>query len=161
MVSRKNLKKLQTQRPKGLSRLLLLARRNFVVELGALIEKSGLPPMPDSCAMLLPHIDLEGTRSTDIAHRAGLSKQAVTQMISHMEALQLVEKKTDPTDARATLVSFTDFGTAYLIHMHAIIDQVEDDIRSRVGDERMAELRSLLDFMAYEWPSQTGRKTGT
>lgn len=158
MVSKKNLKRLQTQRPKGLSRLLLLARRNFVLEIGALIEKSGFPPMPDSCVMLLPYIDLQGTRSTEIADRAGMSKQAVTQVIGLMERLKLVEKRPDPDDARATLVSFTDFGTAYLMHMHTIIDRVEENLRNKIGNEQMAALRLLLEFMAYKWPTTKDEK---
>jgi DNA-binding MarR family transcriptional regulator len=162
MVSKKNIKKLQSLRPKGVSRLLLLARRNFVTEIGALIEKSGFPVLPDSCLMLLPYIDLEGTRSTDIARRASMSKQAVTQVINVMEGMKLVERRQDPNDARATLISFTDFGAAYLMHMHGIINQVEDDIHNKIGAEQMAVFRSVLDFMAYKWPvSSEDPKTGS
>jgi len=158
MVSKKNIKKLQSLRPKGVSRLLLLARRNFVTEIGALIEKSGFPVLPDSCLMLLPYIELEGTRSTDIAHRASMSKQAVTQVIGIMEKVKLVEKKLDPNDARATLISFTEFGAAYLMHMHTIINKVESDLGEKIGEEQMALFRSVLDFMAYSWPAATANQ---
>lgn len=153
MTTSRDLETLESLRPKGLSRLLLLARRNFVLQISRLVEESGKPIVPNSCLMLLPHIDLEGTRSTEIALRAGMSKQAVTQVIQQMEKVGLVQRKPDPLDARATLISFTEFGIDYLTDMHAVIDRIEQDLLGRLGEDRMRGLRSSLDFMAYEWPS--------
>ena len=151
MTTTRDLKTLESLRPKGMSRLLLLARRNFVLEISKLIEKSGNPIVPNSCLMLLPHIDLEGTRSTEIALRAGMSKQAVTQVTQQMEKAGLVQRKVDPLDARATLISFTEFGIDYLTDMHAVIDQIEQDLLGQLGEDQMRALRSCLEFMAYDW----------
>lgn len=155
MATQQELEQLESLRPRGLSRLLLLARRNFVMEIARLIQETGQALVPDSCLMLLPHIDIGGTRSTDIARRAGMTKQAVTQVIQQMEKAGLVQKKADPADARAILISFTEFGIGYLRDMHAVIDRVELDLSKQLGQEQMKQLRSTLDFMAYDWPSMS------
>lgn len=152
MSTQQELEQLESLRPKGLSRLLLLARRNFVMEIARLIQESGQTLVPDSCLMLLPHIDIGGTRSTDIARRAGMTKQAVTQVIQQMERAGLVQRNSDPADARAILISFTSAGIDYLRDLHAVIDRVECDLSKRLGQKPMKQLRSTLDFMAYEWP---------
>ncbi|WP_053243777.1 MULTISPECIES: MarR family transcriptional regulator [unclassified Achromobacter] len=157
MTDNPDLKGLQSRRSKGLSRLLLLARRNFVLAIGNVISETGNPSVPDSCMMLLPHIDLEGTRSTEIAQRAGMTKQAVTQLIQLMERHGLVQKLVDPHDARATLVSFTDQGIEYLTGMHAAIDRVEHDLASKLGKAQMKNLRAALEIMAYQWRPDANR----
>src|SRR5215471_3209929 len=61
----------------------------------------GAPRLRRSHTALLPHIDLGGTRVSDLAHRLGVSKQAVSELIDDLEAAGVVERLPDPDDARA------------------------------------------------------------
>ncbi len=149
MIGNKQLAQLQRSRQRGLSRLLLLARRNFLTRVSASLETSGLPAVPDACVMVLPYIDLEGTRSTVIAQRAGTTRQAVSQVVAVLEQLGLVKKHVDEADARALIVAFTPAGLDYLVQMHAVIDRIEQEIAQSIGNREMEIVRRTLELMAY------------
>jgi len=52
----------------------------------------------------------DGARVTDMAKRAGVTKQAIGQLVSHLEAAGYVTRVPDPTDARARVVCLTERG---------------------------------------------------
>lgn len=149
MISKKQFATLQASRQRGLSRLLLLARRVFLERVAEAMAASGLQPMPDACVMILPYIDLEGTRSTVIAQRASTTRQAVGQVVATLEAMGLVEKRPDEADKRAAVVSFTDAGVRYLIKMHDVIDRVENEFAQASGEGDMEIVRRTLARIAY------------
>ncbi|MGE0806190.1 MAG: MarR family winged helix-turn-helix transcriptional regulator [Burkholderiaceae bacterium] len=149
MIGKKRFHELQSTRRRGLSRLLLMARRNFLERVTQAIEASGLPAMPDACIMLLAYIDLEGTRSTVIAQRAHTTRQAVAQVIAVLEQMGLVRKYRDADDARASIVCFTERGADYLVHLHAVIDETEREFARRIGEREMEITRRTLERLAY------------
>src|SRR5215212_8604531 len=60
------------------------------------------------------HLALAGSRLTDLAQRAGMSKQAMGDLVDQCEAWGLVLREPDPHDTRARLVRFTTAGLAWL-----------------------------------------------
>ena len=64
---------------------------------------------------VLPHIDLEGTRLTELARRLGVSKQAAGQIVDELEEFGMLERIADPQDARAKLVRFSKKGQAAML----------------------------------------------
>jgi DNA-binding MarR family transcriptional regulator len=82
---------------------------------------------------LLPHIDLDGTRPTEIARRAGITKQAVGQLVDEMVALGMLERRAEPDDARAQRIGFTDDGIAQLLAGLDVLDAIELDLGGDVG----------------------------
>ena len=93
---------------------------------------------------LLPHIDLDGTRQTEIARRAGVSKQAVGQLVDDMVGLGMLERVPDPSDGRAQLVRFTDDGIAQLLVGLDVLDEIEIDLGGEVGAMTLDRLRRDL-----------------
>jgi len=93
---------------------------------------------------LLPHIDLEGTRATELARRTGMTKQAVGQVVRDLERQGYVERSPDPTDSRATLVGFTDAGWRFLRDASDIKREIEAEYEAVLGEERMRLLYSAL-----------------
>jgi DNA-binding MarR family transcriptional regulator len=93
---------------------------------------------------LFPHIDRGGTRLTELARRLGVTKQAVGQLVSDLEALEVVERADDPIDGRAKLVRFTRRGLEALHHGLSILHGIERELERRLGKARMRELHDAL-----------------
>src|SRR5690606_4308936 len=61
------------------------------------------------------HLALEGSRLTELAQAAGMSKQAMGDLVDQCEAWGLVTREADARDARARLIRFTPTGLAWLM----------------------------------------------
>lgn len=81
------------------------------------------------------HLALAGDRLTDLAERAGMSKQAMASLVDQCEAWGLVTRESDPRDARARIVRFTDTGLLWLQAFERAVTQAEAEFREQVGDE--------------------------
>ncbi len=101
-------------------------------------------PIRASHTTLFPHIDLEGTRQTELARRVGVSKQAIHQLVEELEALGVVERTPDPTDRRATLVRFTHAKGRSLLDGLALLGEIEREIEQAIGTKRMRALHAAL-----------------
>jgi DNA-binding MarR family transcriptional regulator len=97
-----------------------------------------------SHTLLLPHIDLRGTRLTILAERLGVSKQAVGQLVSELEEFGVLERRPDPEDGRAKLVCFTKKGRRGLLEGLAELQALEGALARAVGSRRVSELHETL-----------------
>jgi DNA-binding MarR family transcriptional regulator len=148
MFTRAQVKSLQASRRLGIGRLLLLARQDFIARLSEKMHGPGAVPM-QARGRLLPYIDVDGTRSIDLARRLGVTKQAVARMVKDLEDEGLLYRDADDADGRAALVRFTEAGLEYLMHMHHCIVEVERDYERLVGKQQMAVIRDALAAIAY------------
>ena len=85
-----------------------------------------------------------GVRITDMADRAGVTKQAVTLMVDHLEAGGYVVRLADPTDRRAKLVVLTERGAAAAEVSRRAAADIERGWGELLGGERLAELKTTL-----------------
>jgi DNA-binding MarR family transcriptional regulator len=150
MPGKAELEGLKQSRRLGIGRLLLMARRDFLARLAVKLADRNDTALLQSSGALLPFIDLEGTRSTELARRLGVSKQAVGKRIRELEEAGFLKRETDAADGRAFLVSFTDAGISYLLEMHRAITEVEREYDSLVGAGQMAATRNALARIAYD-----------
>lgn len=81
------------------------------------------------------HLSLAGDRLTDLAERAGMTKQAMATLVDQCEAWGLVTRDSDPHDARARIVRFTETGLAWLQAFRTSVAQAESEFRAEVGEE--------------------------
>jgi DNA-binding MarR family transcriptional regulator len=81
------------------------------------------------------HLALEGSRLTDLADRAGMTKQAMGDLVDQCEAWGLVTRQPDPRDARARLVQFTPTGLAWLQAFREAVAAAEAEFRAEVGPD--------------------------
>ena len=81
------------------------------------------------------HLSLEGSRLTDLAELAGMSKQAMGKLVDQCEAWGLVTRTGDIRDARAKRVAFTPDGLAWLQAFQQAVAQAEAELRLAVGKE--------------------------
>ena len=101
-------------------------------------------PLRPAHTSLLPHIDSQGTRLTELARRLGVTKQAVGQLVGDLEQLGVIERADDPADGRAKLVRFTDKGWRAMEHGLSVLRGLEAEIEQRLGRRRMRELNEML-----------------
>jgi DNA-binding MarR family transcriptional regulator len=80
------------------------------------------------------HLSLRGSRLTDLAHSAGMSKQAMGDLVDQCEAWGLVTRRPDPLDARARLITFTPTGLDWLQAFRRAVAQAEAEFRAQVGE---------------------------
>jgi len=109
-------------------------------------DHAGAPVRPAHTA-LFPHLDFEGIRLTELASRAGVTKQAVGQLVDDLAALGMVERVSDPTDRRAKQIRFSRRGYAALMHGLGVLREIEDALGARVGRRRMRELHDTLRLL--------------
>ena len=81
------------------------------------------------------HLALQGDRLTDLARRAGMTKQAMATLVDQCEAWGLVTREADPLDARARRVCFTPTGLAWLQAFRDAVAQAEAEFRDEVGKD--------------------------
>ncbi|MFZ2387865.1 MAG: MarR family transcriptional regulator, partial [Polaromonas sp.] len=81
------------------------------------------------------HLAVVGSRLTDLASSAGMSKQAMGDLVDQCEAWGLVRREADPHDKRARRVLFTESGLLWLEAFRGAVAQAEDEFRQAVGDD--------------------------
>jgi DNA-binding MarR family transcriptional regulator len=99
---------------------------------------------PSYGSVLLPLFEEDGLRLGDLARRARLSKQTMTELIRRLERDGLVERRTDPADRRASRVFLTRRSRAFEPVAAEVLRQLDRTVRRRLGDRRAEELKSGL-----------------
>lgn len=97
------------------------------------------------------HLALDGSRLTELAARAGMSKQAMGDLVDQCEAWGLVMREPDPRDARARLVRFTPTGLAWLEAFRRAVMQAEAEFRTEVGPDVATVVALGLEAYAGAW----------
>lgn len=136
--------RIRETRDQHIGRLFLRASRSFATLATRKLRERGHQGLGTTHAALLPHVDLEGTRATTLAQRAGMSKQAVGKVVRDLERQGYVERRLDPADSRATLVSFTAAGWSFLRDAAEVKREIEKEYSAALGEERMRLLYSTL-----------------
>jgi DNA-binding MarR family transcriptional regulator len=145
------LRKIQEQRGRHVGRLLLQAHRVFSNRAVEKLRSRGHSGVTLAHIGLLPHIDIEGTRITTLAERAGMTKQGMGQLVRSLEALGYLERAPDPDDGRATLVRFTASGQRFLNDALAVTGELEAEFAAILGGDRLQSLRAaLIDIVEHE-----------
>ena len=81
------------------------------------------------------HLSLQGSRLTELAQAAGMSKQAMGNLVNQCEAWGLVKREGDSRDARAKQLVFTEAGLAWLAAFQMAVAQAEEEFKTSVGDD--------------------------
>ena len=102
------------------------------------------------------HVRDAGSRITELAERAQLTKPTVVYLVNDLEAMGYVERFPDPGDGRAKLVRLTERGLAARQAGRAAVVEIEAEWAAALGEERIAELRELLlELRAFLWPPES------
>lgn len=115
-------------------RVLVLMARNVDVPL-ALSNLAARGQVGAAHIHITRHLAVGGSRLTDLAQSAGMSKQAMGDLVDQCEAWGLVTREPDPHDKRARIVMFTESGLLWLQAFRTAVAQAETEFRQAVGTD--------------------------
>jgi DNA-binding MarR family transcriptional regulator len=98
----------------------------------------------------LPHIAVlqfpgpEGVRPTVLAERAGMSKQAMNQLLRSLEDTGYISRSDSPDRGRSRIIRFTRRGHAAYAKIYEILLKIEREWKVELGASAFAQLKDLL-----------------
>ena len=115
---------------------------------------------------LYRNLDFDGTRLTDLALRAGMTKQGMQELVDRAEQAGLVERRSDAADRRAKIVVFSDRGLELLQALHRGILFSERRMSGFIGADAVDQITTLLIRYSHDAngavePTKAGRDTAT
>ena len=101
----------------------------------------------------LPHMAVlnfpgpDGVRPGTLAERAGMSKQAINQLLRSLERLGYIVRSDVPDEGSARIVRFTKRGRAAYAKISDILRDIEREWSAELGPKRFAQLKELLSLV--------------
>src|SRR5262252_3759144 len=124
--------------------------RRIISELNAAgFEDLRVPHMP-----VLQFPGPDGVRPGTLAERAGMSKQAMNQLLGSLEGLGYIVRTDAPDEGRARIIRLTKRGRAAYSKIHEILREIERDWSTELGPNRFGQLKALL---LHVWESPLTR----
>ena len=99
-------------------------------------------------SILVPLFEEDGLRMGELAVRARLSKQTMTTMVRLLERDGLVERRPDPSDARAARIFLSRHAREFRPAAEAVLADLEVEVRHALGAAATEELRMALRRLA-------------
>lgn len=93
----------------------------------------------------------DGVRPGALAERAGMSKQAMNQLLRSLEGLGYIVRSDASEEGRGRIIRLTKRGRAAYAKVHDILRNIEREWNSELGPERFAQLKELL-FRVWKSP---------
>jgi DNA-binding MarR family transcriptional regulator len=127
-----------------------LAFDEFTAELHRRMAESPYPDIRAAHGCVFGYIEPDGSRLTDLAERARMTKQSVGEVTSYLEEHGYLERVPDPSDGRAKIIRLTERGREARATGRRLIDEIERDWAERFGADRVAALRDALEAVTTE-----------
>jgi DNA-binding MarR family transcriptional regulator len=140
-----------------MSRLLFTAAWLFDARMLDYIQQHGFPLLRMAHLHVPRNLDLEGTRLTELAMRAEMSKQSIGEIVDQCTAMGLVERIPDKSDRRAKIVAFTPRGLRLMAIVRAALSFTESEMLGEIGARRMREVMTALTIYADAIPPRRKR----
>ena len=127
-----------------IARAIGAASRGMTAAMMARVAAYGYDDMTPAFASLMPLLETAGARPSALAERAGITKQAMSQLTRELEERGYVEQVADPTDTRAKLVRLTKRGVALRNACAKVRVELEAIAAGTLGRARLTQLRRDL-----------------
>jgi DNA-binding MarR family transcriptional regulator len=115
-------------------------QRRIIRELNA----SGFSELRWPHMSVLQYPGPDGARPSALAERAGVSKQAMNQLLQSLEAAGYIERSAARDNGRTRAVHLTKRGRAAYDRMADILLMIEREWRAELGTRKVADLKALL-----------------
>lgn len=131
-------------RTRNIGRLLNVAVVQFESRVLALMAEQGFDDVRLAHVNVTRNLDIDGTRLTELASRASMTKQSMGELVDQCVALKLVRRAPDPADGRAKIVHFTKHGLKFLEHFRVAVATAQREMGERLGEDRLQILLAAL-----------------
>lgn len=112
------------------------------------LRQAGHDDFTTAQARVFARIDATGSRLTDLAEHAQITKQSAQVLVDGLERAGYVRRVPDPTDARARLILITPRGADLIADSARIVAEVEAEWQAHLGARDLRTLRRLLTRLA-------------
>lgn len=127
--------------------LLFVAYRSLEERAYDAVVGAGATDVTAAQARLIGQLAPEGSRLTELAARARVTKQTAGHLVDQLERAGYVERAADPSDGRARLVRMTPSAEALVPIANAAVEGALEEWRAHIGDARMVQLREALTMI--------------
>lgn len=124
--------------------LLFLPYRSMEARVFEGLAAAGFDDFTPAQARVFQRIAPAGSRLTDLAAQAGITKQSAGFLVDQLERAGYAERVSDPADGRARLVRVAERGARSVEASRVIVAEVEAEWAAHIGEHRMAQLRDIL-----------------
>ena len=132
-----------------LAHLLFDAARRHESRIIELIGDLGHVDVRSTHLTVIRNLDLEGTRITELARRAGVTKQSMSDLVRRCEDMGFVGRSADETDRRAKKIIFTNKGRELVEDIWDVVDRVDEEMAVIIGRIKVTSLQNTLKKYLY------------
>jgi DNA-binding MarR family transcriptional regulator len=125
--------------------LLFVANRALEQRAHEAVVAAGFADITPAQARVAARIGPRGTRVSDLAAQARVTKQTAGALVEQLEANGYVERVADPHDGRARLVRLTPRAREVVVVADAAVDRVLREWADHVGADRLEQVLEVLD----------------
>jgi len=126
------------------------------------LGRRGFGDLRPALLAVAQHVGAGGTRVTELAARAWLTKATVVHAVDELERLGYVTREPDPSDRRAKLVKTTARGREAEAAAREAIAAIRQAWAVLIGEREMDDLEAgLRRLRAALWPEQSLQANGS
>ena len=134
--------------PHMIGALLRIPFQETVRRIHSDLMEAGFGDLRPAHFAVFQHLDPEGTRQTDLAERAQMTKQSMGYLVEHLISGGYARREPDPADGRASLVRLTGRGEEVAGLARTSLQALEVEWEASLGTERYREMRAALAELA-------------
>jgi DNA-binding MarR family transcriptional regulator len=99
---------------------------------------------------LIMNIDLGGITNTDLAKRAGITKQGMSQVVKELEEKKYIKIEANPEDKRSSIIKLTEKGKSFVLTSRNCQKDFHAELQKFLGKEKfnmvIDTLFEVIDF---------------
>ncbi len=93
---------------------------------------------------LIMNIDVDGVNNTDLARRAGITKQGMSQIVRELEEKKYIKIEVNPNDKRSSIIHLTNKGKEFILTCRSAHKGLHADLQKLLGKKKF---NLVLDAM--------------
>ncbi|GHB85472.1 MarR family winged helix-turn-helix transcriptional regulator [Persicitalea jodogahamensis] len=131
-------------RRRSLGRLSWRLKRYLDRNMEPLMAARGYGDFKMGSLALLANLTEEGITNTELAKKAGISKQAMSKVVKELEENGYITTQPHESDARSSVIFLDERGKELFVDLNEVMNTVRARMNEVVGEERMEEVIDVL-----------------
>jgi DNA-binding MarR family transcriptional regulator len=125
--------------------LLFISYRHMEIRILQAVRDAGFDDVTLAQARVFQRIGPGGSRLTDLAEQAQMTKQSAAGLVDELERMRYVHRVPDPNDRRARLIQIDTRGQRAAKAAQSAHDAIQAEWRAHLGARRFNQLRETLE----------------